>query len=364
MVRTNVVLNLQVLVPLLILSVVPASAQFSSSVDGTVTDPSGAVVPNASVTLTNNQTGVTQKMVASSAGYFRFASLPPSIYTVAISAPGFKTALQQNVVLQVTEVRTVNVSLEIGQESAQVSVHAAAAPVQLNEASVTNVIGGRELYDIPLSNRNFVDLFALTPGVTGLPNVNTDIFYTDSHVNMNAGGNRTDSNNFIVNGASVTSNAGGSSGQLYVMPNIDAIQDVRVQVNNFSAEYGRNAGAQVSVVTKQGANEWHGTVSEYHEDNVLTSRTEFASSVPVYRRNDVAWTFGGPIHKNKTFFFATMDILRAGNASARPSIVPTPDWLNWMKQNTPSRLSTGVLSKFPLSVSPTSNFITAGTYAG
>ncbi len=355
-------IRLASLLLLLALNTLSAWAQFTSAIDGTVTDPSGAVVPTATVTIKNVQTGVSQSMKTSDAGYFRFTALPPSVYSLTVTAADFKTVVQEKILVKVAEVRTVNIALELGAETTEVTVTTAPPPIQLSEASVTGVIGEDTLHDLPLVGRNFMSLVVLTPGVTGLPSAGNDIYNTNAPINLNAAGQRSESNNFLIDSTSVTSTPQG--GQVNVTPNVDSVQEVRVQVNNYSAEYGRQSSAQVNVVTKQGTNDWHGTASWFHTDNALTSRTIFQPRVPVYRNNQVSLALGGPIQRDKTFVFGSINVLRAGTGLGRPVLVPTPEFVNFMQQTHPDNISTFLLTTYPSSVTAVRRFTTAGQYAG
>jgi hypothetical protein len=184
-------------------------------------------------------------------------------------------------------------------------------------------------------------LVVLTPGVTGLPSgggqsyaqATGDIFSAEYGVNMNANGQRAESNNFQVDGASVNGSPRG--GVTNFSPSADAVQELRVSVNNFSAEYGRNSSASVSVVTKSGTNEYHGTAGWFHTNNKLQARNVFQPQVPVFRRNEWNGSFGGPIVKNKLFAFGSVDILRSGVGQGFSSTAVTRDFADYIQRNFP-----------------------------
>jgi hypothetical protein len=345
-------------------------AQFTSAIEGTVSDPSGALVPGASVTLKNLQTGISQSVQSSGTGYYRFTSLPVALFNITVAAPGFKTLVQENIRTEVAETRTVNVKLELGNPTSELTVTATPAPVESSEGRVSGFIDQREVRDLPMVGRNFFSLVVLTPGVTGLPSgggqlyaqATADIFNPEFGVNLNASGLRSESNRLLVDSADVTSYI--TRGVTNFSPTGEAVQEMRVEVTNFSAMYPGAAGAVVNVITKQGTNDWHGTASWYHTDNVLNSRTVFQSTLPVFRRNEAAWGLGGPIWKDHTFVFGSMDILKSGVGTAFPAVVATPQFIDFMDQNHPDNISTYLWETFKPAVTPTRNFTTAGSMTG
>lgn len=362
----NVVARMGVFVFALGFGCLSLKAQFTSGVEGTVLDPSGAAVPNASVTIKSDATGEKRNIQTSTSGYFRFSSLPTATFNLTIEATGFRTALFEKIPLGANETRTINTTLELGKASTEINVSAAPPPVELAEARVSGFVDATKVHDLPLVGRNFYSLVVLTPGIVGLPSgggqayaqATADIFNAEYGVNLSSAGQRAEANDFMVDSASVNSAPRG--GVSNITPNADSVQEVRILVNNFSAEYGRNAGAIVNVISKQGTNEYHGTLSWFHTDNAITARNVFQHKVPVFRRNEGAWSFGGPIVKNRTFAFASMDILRSGVGFTSTPVVQTPEFTNFLIQNLPNNISTFLLKTFPLSFAPNRGFKTAG----
>src|SRR5262245_14941661 len=227
------VTHLIFLISILVFSSFPARAQFTSSIEGTVFDPNGAVVNNASVTIQNQQTGVTQSTETSSSGYYRFSSLPAKLFTVKVSARGFKTSVQGNIQLQVAETKTINFTLELGETAVEVTVSAAPL-VETSEGRVSGLISDSQVSNLPLSGRNFFNLVVLTPGVTGLASgggqayaqATNDIYNNEYGVNLNANGARAESNSFLVDSASINSSQ--RNGVANVNPNAESVQEVRV----------------------------------------------------------------------------------------------------------------------------------------
>ena len=347
-----------------------AWAQFTSAIEGTVTDSSGAVVAGATVTLKNEETGATQTFQTQDSGNYRFATLPSALFTINVSAHGFKTTLQEHVRVQVAETKTVNFTLVVGVTESVVTVTGETPAIETSQGRVSGEIEEKAVHDLPLSGRNFYTLVVLTPGVSGLASgggqayaqASGDIFNPEYGVNLNANGSRAESNSFLIDSSSIDSSQ--RNGVTNVNPNAEDVQEVRVAANNFSSEYGRNAAALVNIITKQGSNNWHGTLGFYHTDNKLQARNEFQTAVPVFRRNEGAWSFGGPIRKNHTFFFASMDILKSGVATGRAASILTPDFINFMQTNFPNNVSTYMATTFPASISITGGLVNAGQTAG
>jgi hypothetical protein len=371
MIPRRVMLVACVFLVLMVLHSATAWAQFTSGIEGTVSDPTGAVVPGATVTIKNEETGASQTVQTQDSGSFRFTTLPSSAFTVSVAAQGFKTTVQEHIQLPVAEIKTVNIRMVVGGTDSTVTVTDEAPAVETAQARVSGQVSEKEVHDLPLSGRNFYTLVVLTPGVTGLASgggqayaqASGDIFNPEYGVNLNANGSRAESNSFLIDSASIDSSQ--RNGVTNINPNAEDVQEVRVAANNFSSEFGRNGAALVNIITKQGSNKWHGTLGFYHTDNKLQAANEFqAKGVPVFRRNEGAWSFGGPIRKDHTFFFASMDILKSGVATGRAATVLTPDFINYMQTNLPNNISTFVAKNFPASITPTGNFTTAGTMNG
>ena len=345
-------------------------AQFSSGLEGTVFDPTGAIVPNATVTLHEENTGVEHTAVTSSVGIYRFTALPPSIFSATVKASGFQPQVIKDISIQVAETRTLNVNLKLGGSTEMVNVTAEVTPVNTSTGAVSGVINETKVHELPLVGRNMFSLVVLTPGVTGLPSgggqayaqATADIFNAEYGVNLNANGQRAESNSFSVDGATTNGNPRG--GVTNLTPNADSIQEVQIQTNNFSAQYGRNAAVIVNVETKPGTNDYHGTMSWFHTDTHLNARTVYQPEQPVFLRNEFAGSVGGPIRKDKDFAFGSFDMLRSGVGVAFPAQIPTPQLITFLKTNLPSNVSTSVLGSFPTTFQANRNFTTAGADVG
>lgn len=343
--------------------------QFSSSIEGTVTDPSRAAIAGATVTVMNVATGIKTTAQTSSTGYFLFPTLPAAVFKLSVSAPGFKVTELSDLVLEVGERRTANVTLEIGTQATSVTVKAEAASVDLSSANVATVIESRYLADLPLSGRSFLALAMGTPGVTGV-SVPSDVFGGESQINVNVAGQRGEQNGFSVDSGTVSSMV--RHGRTNLTPNAESIQELQVSVTDFSASRGNDAGGSIAVLTKSGSNAFHGSLSFFHQDNVLTSRSVFQNTkntitgrvLPVSRRNETSGSFGGPIIKNRTFIFGSFDILRQTSAAGGTTTVETSDFSNFVQQKFPSNKSAFLLKTYPSVVVPVTNFKTAGNLLG
>jgi hypothetical protein len=352
-------------------STVPASAQFTSTIEGTVFDPSGLVTPGATVTLVNTDTGVSQTAATNAAGYYRFPALPAGQYRLRIELQGFKTIAQDNIRLAAAEIKTLNVRLEVGSTAESVTVTGTVPLVETAEGRVSGLITESEVKDLPLVGRNFFNLVVLTPGVSGraagggqaYAQSNADIFINEYSVSMNANGARTESNNFMVDSSTISSTQ--RSGVVNVTPNPEVVEEVRVAVNNFSAEYGRNGSVLVNIVTKSGNNTFRGSGSAFYTNDALQARNNFEKQtpgfqIPDFARKETAWGFGGPLRRDRTFFFTSGDVLRSDVAISRTGTIVTPPFINFMKQSRPNNVSTYVMSTFPASFSADRNFQMAG----
>jgi hypothetical protein len=338
---------------LTVLFALPVFAQFRSSIEGTITDPSGAVVPDAKVTLTNIDTGVSTIAQSNAEGLFRFPSLAPGRYKLTVSLQGFATITQENINLLAEEIRTIPLALKTGSSSDTITITAEVNAIQLAEAKIGSDISEREIRDLPLPGRNVVSVLSQTPGVTGIGNASTnandtDIFSLVNNPQNSANGQRGEANAFYLDNTLATSNP--DPGTYNLTPNPESVQELHVSVNDYSAEYGRSSSILIQAVTKSGTNDFHGSLFEYHQDNALTAHNFFVSQVPVSRRNEFGGSLGGPILKNRIFGFFSIDKKLSSTPGVLTGSVETPDFVNFMKSNFPNNLSTGLLTQFPATV--------------
>jgi hypothetical protein len=313
---------------LLLLAIVPSGmAQTSTTgqIIGTVKDPSGAVVPGAKVTLTS-AAGEKREATADPEGNFRIPLVPPGSYTLAVSSKGFKPMTAEGVVVKITETTQLTANLQL--ESATESVNITAEPplVQATSPTEGRVVGETQVKELPLPTRNFQQLLSLSPGtVSSLPNT-TEMGRGD--VLISVGGQRTTSNNVIVDGTEVNSPGTNATTNLSV-PSPDTVQEFIVQTSMYDATVGRNAGGNIALVTKSGTNQFHGSAFEFFRNRVLNANDYFYKHTnpksPILNRNQFGGTLGGPIIKDKTFFFVAYQGTRERNGASLANSLTTPN---------------------------------------
>ena len=270
---------------------------------GTVTDPQGAVIPGATVEATNIATGVATKTTSNSEGQFQVTELPIGSYRVKVQHDGFKTTETGVYALDINQILKIDVKLPLGPRDEVVTVEGAAATVETVTPTMGSTISEMEIHNAPLNGRNALDLALLQPGVLPADNPGNG-GARSATLGFSISGGRNDSNTFLLDGG--LNNDLLDNGVVY-NPNPDAIQEFKVLTSNFSAEYGRNSGGIVTVVTKSGTNEFHGTAFEYNRNTAYNADDFIDKSqgapTPILKRNQYGGTIGGPIKKNKLFFF-------------------------------------------------------------
>ncbi len=304
----------------LLVSVSPAFAQSGSTgaLTGTVSDPSGGVIAGATVTATSLGTGQSRTATTDANGSYKFSLLPPGNYSVKFSAAGFRTAEVPSITINITETPTLNRSLEIGATTQSVTVEATAVTVQTENATVGGLVSGSTVTELPLSTRNYTQVIDLSPGVTA--NVATATAVGNGTQDINVNGSGSDQNTYLQDGAVVTNYGSGGAAQSgsYAgigIPNPDSIQEFKVQTSQYDAAYGQNPGANVTVVTKSGTNQFHGAVWEFNRNNFFNANDFFVkrseaneilpNKPPELKQNQYGGTFGGPILKDKLFVFGS-----------------------------------------------------------
>jgi hypothetical protein len=274
---------------------------------GTVTDQTGAVIPGATVTITAQQTGVTRTVKTDQGGRYLVPFLPVGVYTIKADLTGFTEAIQQNLALQVDEQREVDFTLQPATVSQKVEVSATAVAVQTSNSTLGQVITSQQVSELPLNGRDFVQLATLTAGT--VQQTDPGSFFTSggsSEVairgafSLSVGGSRPNSTDWLLDGVD---NNELTAGGIDVLPSIDAIQEFKVLTYNYSAEYGTRGGPTVLVTIKSGTNALHGDLFEFLRNTSLDSRSFFATSTPRFQENEFGGMLGGPIKKDKTFFF-------------------------------------------------------------
>jgi len=288
----------------LLLATSNSSAQSTGGrIRGTVTDASGGAVAGAKVTLVNEGTNAKREVESSATGEYLFLEVPVGSYEVDVAATGFKNYARKGIVLVLNEIATVDVSLQVGGSTETVEVTGAPPVIDTTTTQLGAVMTDQSVRELPLNSRNTYQLLQLQPGVQS--QLGADLFYgSDNPGVVSVNGGRGRSNNYMVNG--------GDGNDIFVngpaiQPSPDAIEEFRVLTNTFDAEYGRNSGSVVNVVTKSGTNNVHGDVYEFFRNNVLNTKGFFDASVPTYRQNQFGATLGGPIKKDKTFIFGSYE---------------------------------------------------------
>lgn len=301
-----------------------------ATLSGTVTDSTGAVVPKAEVAIKNEGTGETRSVVTDAAGFYSAPNLVPGKYDVTVSATGFSTAVQNGVTLTVGAQQLLNISMKIGQVSQKVEVTAAAPAVQLASSDVSGVIQENTVSQLPLNGRDWTSLATLQPGVDSVGSIQANTGSKDRArrgygLQMTISGARPTQNNYRIDGISVNDYSNGGPGSVEGSTlGVDAVQEFSVITSNYSAEYGRTSGGVINAVTKAGTNSYHGDAYEFLRNSALDARNYFdPAAIPEFRRNQFGASLGGPIQKNKTFFFADYEGLRENQGITTLDVVPS-----------------------------------------
>jgi hypothetical protein len=287
-------------------------ASDGGSVLGTVTDPAGSAVPGAKVTATETATALKQTVTADGQGFYVFQSLPVGRYDVEIDAAGFKPLRRTGVAIDVDSKVVVDASLVIGEKTDTVSVSESAVHVETADTQMGQVVTGKQMTAVPLNGRSYTDLLALQSGVVPVTSLTSDTtqdvgvsaFSPSGGLNpgtISINGQREFANSFVLNGSDVEEDVNMGTA---IVPNLDSIAEFRILTSNFDAEYGEFSGGQINVVTKSGSNAFHGDVFEFLRNTDLDARNYFSPTRGAFDQNQFGGTVGGPIRRNKVFFFA------------------------------------------------------------
>src|SRR5437773_876877 len=303
---------------------IPALAQNAALV-GTVRDAQQALIPGVMVTVQNLDTGVELTTMTNELGNYEFPTVRPGSYSVRVELSGFRRFVQ-NVVLAVNQRSRVDATLQVANASAEISVQEAVSVVQTETSALGDVVQSRELRDSPLNGRFFLDLALMQAG-TVVPSTNNRTFLAvPSGIGIsgiNASGTREDSTNYLFDGINLSDM---TQNQITFQPNVDSIQEFKVQTNAFSAEYGRNAGIIINAISKQGANSFHGSAWEFLRNEKLDAKNFFDRPdvpIPPFKRNIYGYSIGGPIARNKTFFFHSYEGRQGREVATLNTQVPT-----------------------------------------
>jgi len=344
----------------------------SATISGGVTDPSGSFILGASVEIANDATGIIYSARTNSSGMYLVPILPPGHYHVQVSKPGFKTIIKADIVLNVQSALALNFILPVGATSESVTVDAASSPINTTDASVSTVIDRKFVANMPLNGRSFQDLISMTPGIINQSPQSAATQLIGGSGDFSVNGQRTQSNNYTVDGVSANINPGYGSGvgqaasggaiggatalgTTQTLVPVDGLQEFRVQSSTYSAEYGRSPGGQFSLGTRAGTNVLHGGAFDYLRNNFFDANDWFndhyGQPIPALRQNDFGGTLGGPVFipklyngEDRTFFFVAYEGLRLQQPTAA-TIQYVPD--QFLRQQAVPAIQP-ILNAFPL----------------
>src|SRR5579871_2919067 len=285
--------------------------KITGTLSGTVTDASGAAVPGALITVTNTATSQTFNATTDSHGNYTLAELPDSVYDVKVSATNFKEFRAQGAVVHVATTTTVDAQLQLGSVTETITVQANALQVQTDSAALGATVDGTQVKELPLNGRNFVQLTQLQPGVSAANGFQNTGKGLNGGVDMSVNGNPTTNNLFLVDG--VNNNDVGSNRTILIYPSNEAIAEFKMLLNSYGPEYGQASGSVISIITRGGTNTFHGSAFYNGRNDALNTYTFFSApnagkGLPLdgkdkQRRNDWGYSIGGPVLKDKLFFF-------------------------------------------------------------
>ncbi|HET6181861.1 MAG TPA: TonB-dependent receptor, partial [Candidatus Sulfotelmatobacter sp.] len=360
------------LVVLLLLCTVASSAQYSGNIQGVVSDPAGAAITGASVQLLDVDTGVSSTTKTSDTGNYRFSSLPPGNYVVTAEAAGFRKT-ESKFTLSTSETKGLNLALSIGSAQQTIVVEVAPPAVDTDDSRLQATLSADTVRDLPSANRNLWDVLAVAPGVVGngtrgageSPGGFADNFGTQTP-QISANGRSYTGNMVMVDGMNVTSPI--QNGNIILAPIPEAVQEATLQTNSWDGNINLGSSILVQVTTKSGTNKFHGSGSVFftNQDLVATPYFTAPGSYLPYGRKDLVGTLGGPIQKDKTFFFADFEKLWAKTAGAvgGTQFFEDPAFVSWAQTNYPNAVGTQVLTDWPASRLKGSVYQTALQYLG
>jgi len=319
---------------LLLTTAVWCQQQESAMIVGTVTDSSGAVIPNAKVTVSNPDIGITREFKSNASGAYSVASLPiGSNYSVTAEAAGFEKLVRSGITLQVGQTQRVDMQLTVGQVTQEVSVTGNVVEVQTENAAISGVVTGSQIENLEINGRNFVNLALLVPGAVPDNGLNTSVVGVAGNNSISFNGGRLQYNNWEIDGGNNTDEGSASTFNTY--PNLDSIAEFRISTSNYGADLGKHAGANIEVATKSGTKTFHGDVSEFNRNNAVGASDFFTNrsggTKPFLNQNEYGYTFGGPVYipghynsdKSKTFFYWSEDWRKIRQGQTVGANVPT-----------------------------------------
>src|SRR5882762_9524341 len=311
---------------------VPAQAQVAgATLTGTITDPAGRVIPEVQIVITNEATGVVTKLATNANGIYTAGNLLPGDYTISIAAPGFNTEERTGIELTVGGQQVLDLALKVGASKISVEVTTEAPAIQLTSSDLSAVVNATTVRELPLNGRSWTDLATLQPGVNSIKtqpdfSAGTDRGNRGFGQQLTISGARPQQNNYRLDGVSLNDYANGAPGSvLGGSLGVDAIQEFSVLTSNYSAEYGKTSGGVVNAITRSGTNQWHGSGYEFVRNSALDTRNFFddPGTKPPFTRNQFGGTIGGPIFKDRTFFFADYEGIRQSKGITSLTTVPS-----------------------------------------
>ena len=295
--------------------------EIAGSIRGTVTDGTGATVSNAKVTAIQRETGLQRSTVSNAQGAFVLVELPVGHYRLEADAMGFKRYVQEGISLDVNKTATVAIHLAVGTNTQEIEVKADALMIESTSTNLGQTVGDREVLDLPLNGRHFTQLGTLQPGVVPITPGLVEAGGTTREGQAYAvNGQRPESNNFLIDGAD---NFNTVDGGFVLEPPVDAISEFRILTHTANAEFGHSTGSTTNIVTRSGTNDFHGSAWEFLRNNAMDAKSFFADSVEPLKRNQFGGTLGGPIKKDKTFFFLYYEGVRDSQGETTRTTVPS-----------------------------------------
>lgn len=326
-------------------------AQSGASLTGAVKDSTGGFVPGAVVTVRNTATGEVRSVVSGAEGVYRVSNLSRGTYEVTTELPGFRTVTQSGVLLTVGDTVRLDFTLEVGGIGETVTVESQARLINTEEGRISALVDEKRVSELPLNGRNVFQLMELQPGATSNPG-NVVLGGSAGGDSAFVNGQRNRANNFLLDGTD--NNDQFTAGRVAVNPNVDIVQEFRVSSNNMSAEFGRNSASVVNVVTKQGTNRIHGTAYEFLRNDALDEKTVLATVKDPLEFNQFGGTVGGPLRRDKTFFFGGYEGIRITRGVTLVRPVETAEFRQQVATLYPNSIGNFLFSQFP-SPAPTSN---------
>jgi hypothetical protein len=352
----------------LLLFSLTALAQYSGNVQGVITDPSEAAIANASVRLRNVDTGIEQSDATGSSGNYRFTSLAPGNYVLTAESSGFRKT-EVRFTLSTSETKGINLTLPLAQAQQMVTVEVTAPAVETDDSRLETTLSSTAVRDLPQANRNLWDVLAVTPGVVGAgvraagtaPGGGNDNFGTQTP-QLSANGRSYTGNLVMVDGMNVTSPV--QNGNIILAPIPDAVQEASLQANSWDAENNLGSSILIQVTTKSGTNQFHGTGSLFFTNQDLQAKPDFQSAIAPFQRKDLVGALGGPVIKNRIFFFSDFEKLWSKAPEQQGTqTFESPEFVAWSTQNFPNSVGTQVMTLYPATfLHPTGTTVSTGNY--